>query len=96
MNKLLEYREKLNLTQEELAQKAGVSTRTIQRIEKGTEPKGHTLKVLAKALGVSEDNLKENKSLSDKKAIDYQMAKYINLSSILGVIFPPFNILYKV
>lgn len=93
LNKLLKYREKLNLTQEELAEKAGVSTRTIQRIEKGTEPKGHTLKVLAKALGVSEDNLKENKSQLETKVIDYQMAKYINLSSIFGVVFPPFNIL---
>lgn len=93
LNKLLKYREKLNLTQEELAEKAGVSTRTIQRIEKGTEPKGHTLKVLAKALGVSEDNLKENKSQLKTKAIDYQMAKYINLSSIFGVVLPPLNIL---
>ncbi len=93
LNKLLKYREKLNLTQEELAEKAGVSTRTIQRIEKGTEPKGHTLKVLAKALGVSEDNLKENTSQLETKVIDYQMAKYINLSSIFGIVFPPFNIL---
>ncbi|SFS76599.1 helix-turn-helix domain-containing protein [Lutibacter maritimus] len=93
MNKLLKYREKLNLTQEELAEKAGVSTRTIQRIEKGTEPKGHTLKVLAKALGISEDDLKENKSESKTKIINYQLAKYINLSSIFGVVFPPLNII---
>lgn len=92
MNKLLKYREKLNLTQEELAEKAGVSTRTIQRIEKGTEPKGHTLKVLAKALEITEDDLKNNKTESEEM-IDYQLVKYINLSSILGVIFPPINIL---
>jgi transcriptional regulator with XRE-family HTH domain len=69
LNKLLKYREKLNLTQEELAEKAGVSTRTIQRIEIGTEPKGHTLKVLAKALEISEDDLKENKSESKTNTI---------------------------
>ncbi|WP_203293579.1 helix-turn-helix domain-containing protein [Luteirhabdus pelagi] len=91
MNKLLKYRANLNLTQEELAEKAGVSERTIQRIEKGTEPKGHTLKVLAKALGVSEDDLKGNTSV--KEAINYQLAKYINLSSTLGIILPPINIL---
>ena len=70
LNKLLQYREKLNITQEELAERAGVSTRTIQRIEKGTEPKGHTLKVLANALRVSENNLKENQ-------IDEDTATYI-------------------
>lgn len=91
MNKLLKYRANLNLTQEELAEKAGVSERTIQRIEKGTEPKGHTLKVLAKALGVSEDDLKGNTSVQE--TINYQLAKYINLSSTLGIILPPINIL---
>lgn len=93
LNKLLKYREKLNLTQEELAEKSGVSTRTIQRIEKGTEPKGHTLKVLAKTLGVSEDKLKENISEPKTENINYQLTKKINLSSIFGVVFPPFNIL---
>ncbi len=91
LNKLLKYREKLNLTQEELAEKAGVSTRTIQRIEKGIEPKGHTLKVLAKALGINENELKENQP--ETKSINYKVAKHINLSSILGVILPPINIL---
>ncbi|MCO7184884.1 helix-turn-helix domain-containing protein [Tenacibaculum sp. IMCC1] len=93
MNKLLKYREKLNLTQEELAEKAGVSTRTIQRIEKGTEPKGHTLKVLAKTLGVTEDELKENIAEPKTETINYQLTKQINLSSILGIILPPINIL---
>ncbi|MDC1162174.1 helix-turn-helix transcriptional regulator [Tenacibaculum sp.] len=95
MNKLLKYREKLNLTQEELAIKAGISARTIQRIEKGIEPKGHTLKVLAKALGVSEDDLKEAKLelVPETVPMNYQLIKYINLSSILCVIFPPINIL---
>jgi len=93
LNKLLKYREKLNLTQEELAEKAGVSTRTIQRIEKGTEPKGHTLKVLAKTLGISEDELRVRKSELETKTINYQLAKYINLSSIFGIVFPPLNIL---
>ena len=41
MSILLELREKLNLTQEELAKKANISVRTIQRIEAGTKPKLH-------------------------------------------------------
>jgi transcriptional regulator with XRE-family HTH domain len=44
MSKLKQIREQQNLTQEELAEKSGISVRTIQRIESGTEPKGHTLK----------------------------------------------------
>jgi len=46
MSRLLEFREKLNLTQEELSEKSGVSVRTIQRIEAGKEPRGYTLKTL--------------------------------------------------
>ncbi len=86
MNKLLKYREKLNLTQEELAEKAGISARTIQRIEKGTTPKGHTLKVLANALGVNENDLKED--LFKSETINYQLVKYINLSSLPFVMIP--------
>ena len=48
MSKLREIRERHNLTQEELSEKSGISVRTIQRIESGTEPKGHTLKILTK------------------------------------------------
>jgi len=93
MNKLLKYREELNLTQSELAEKAGVSERTIQRIEKGIEPKGYTLKVLANALGVSENDLKEKKTETEVYSINYQLTKIINFSCILGVILPPLNIL---
>ncbi|HBW81513.1 MAG TPA: DNA-binding protein, partial [Sphingobacterium sp.] len=54
MNKLQSLREKLNLTQEELAQKSNISVRTIQRIEAGQSPKGYTLRALAQALNVEE------------------------------------------
>lgn len=93
LNKLLKYREQLNLTQAELAKKSAVSERTIQRIEKGAEPKGHTLRVLARALGVAEDELKESTTKPKTETINYQLTKHINLSSIFGVILPPINIL---
>jgi transcriptional regulator with XRE-family HTH domain len=86
MSPLLEYREKLNLTQEELAVKANVSVRTIQRIEAGTKPKGYTLETLSKALGVSKENLLEEKN--EKNNFNKQLIKYINLSSILLIILP--------
>ena len=57
MSELKKIREKQNLTQEELAEKSGLSVRTIQRIEAGTEPKGYTLKTLASTLEVSEKDL---------------------------------------
>lgn len=86
MSPLLELREKLNLTQEELATKANVSVRTIQRIEAGTKPKGYTLDTLSKALGVSKEDLVKEK-IEPKKS-NKQLIKYINLSSILLLILP--------
>jgi transcriptional regulator with XRE-family HTH domain len=86
MATLTEYREKLNLTQEELATKSGISVRTIQRIESGVKPKGYTLQSLCKALGISkEDLLKENE---ESEKINKQLIKYINLSSIILLIVP--------
>lgn len=59
MSNLIKFREQQNLTQEELAEKSGISVRTIQRIEAGTQPKGYTLKVLAIALEISEEELSQ-------------------------------------
>jgi transcriptional regulator with XRE-family HTH domain len=53
MESLKELRLKHYLSQSELAQKAGLSTATINRLEKGrTKPVYKTIRVLAKALGV--------------------------------------------
>ena len=57
MSILKRVREGQHLTQEELSSASGISVRTIQRIESGVLPKGHTLKALAKALQVSENDL---------------------------------------
>ena len=57
MSELKKIREEKNITQEELAEKSGLSVRTIQRIEAGTEPKGYTLKTLASTLDISEKDL---------------------------------------
>jgi len=92
MSKLFKYREKLNLTQEELSHKSGISVRTIQRIEAGTNPKGHSLKALAIALEIEESKLVEN--ATKKEDISYTLLKLINLSSLLFVFTPPLNILF--
>jgi transcriptional regulator with XRE-family HTH domain len=97
-SKLQEYREKLNLTQLELAEKTGISVRTIQRIEAGTIPKGHTLKVLSKALGTDTEDLQKT---DEKPGYNYTLIKYINLSTLLfvipllNVVAPLFIMFYK-
>lgn len=49
-------RKQQGLTQEELAEKAQVTVRTIQRLERGeSTPRGYTLKAIAAALGTSPD-----------------------------------------
>lgn len=105
MSKLKQVREQKNMTQEELSDQSGISVRTIQRIESGTNPKGHTLKTLSKTLGILENELldipveidpipeEEPKILQLESTIDFGKIKLINLSSILFVILPPLNII---
>ncbi|MBB5283930.1 transcriptional regulator with XRE-family HTH domain [Rhabdobacter roseus] len=90
MSKLLALRQQLNITQEELCEKSGVSVRTIQRIEAGTAPKGYTLKALAKGLGVSEADLLDEKEKSVRDESTW--LKVINLSPLPFIVIPPLNI----
>ncbi|MFC2187448.1 helix-turn-helix domain-containing protein [Fulvivirgaceae bacterium LMO-SS25] len=90
MSKLREIRERHNLTQEELSEKSGISVRTIQRIESGTEPKGHTLKILTKTLDLKENELIEKPK--DQKPINFSLLKIINISSVVFAFLPPVNI----
>jgi transcriptional regulator with XRE-family HTH domain len=104
MSKLKSLRELQNLTQEELAEKSAVSVRTIQRIETGKEPKGYTLRILAKVLKVAESELqtqeieRETTAITKEKtqetiSINYAALKLINLSAIPFIVLPPFNII---
>jgi transcriptional regulator with XRE-family HTH domain len=107
MSKLKGIREQQNLTQEELSEKAGISVRTIQRIEAGTDPKGYTLRVLAETLDIPEKELLnklveiENKEEINQKMmpkeeqilLNYSLIKLVNLSSLPFFILPPLNIL---
>lgn len=90
MSKLKKIREKQNLTQEELSDKSGISVRTIQRIEAGNEPKGQTLKILAKTLGVKESELLKQEI---PHGINPTLLKAINLSSLPFTVIPPVNII---
>lgn len=90
MSRLLAIRQKLNLTQEELYERSGISVRTIQRIEAGTSPKGYTLKALAKGLGVSEDELTDKEEVLTPEHAKW--LKLINFSALPFMFLPPLNI----
>ncbi|TYP96854.1 helix-turn-helix protein [Sphingobacterium allocomposti] len=93
MSKLTEQREKLHLTQEELAEKSGISVRTIQRIESGQRPKGYTRKALARALDVDESYFDADRDLAGTYQNVLKWNKIVNLSVLPFVCFPPLNIL---
>lgn len=84
MTKIRNLREAKNLTQTELAEKSGLSLRTIQRIEAGNIPKGFTLKAVAKALEIEPENLFN----ADEENPNIDRAKLINLSALSGLIIP--------
>lgn len=84
-----ELRLKKGLTQEELAARTEVSTRTIQRIENGdVDPRAYTLQMIAKALEVdfslfAEEELKEETNKDDRMVL-----AMIHLSGLLLLFFP--------
>ncbi|HFK5560752.1 TPA: helix-turn-helix domain-containing protein [Elizabethkingia anophelis] len=84
-------REEQNLTQTELAEKSGVSLRTVQRIEAGNIPKGFTLKALAGALEVDPEDLVAKKD----EVRNVERAKLINLSALLGLVIPLGGIIFS-
>ena len=75
--KIRERRTHLGLTQTELANKIGVTLRTITKYEKqGVMPRGRNLRELAKVLGVSEVYL-ANEEIEDE-TYGFEEAPYID------------------
>ena len=65
--KIVQIRKMKGFSQEELSDKAGISLRTLQRIEKGeTEPRGHTLRALTEVLEVPIEELMDFTKKEDK------------------------------
>ncbi len=76
-------------SQEHLADSAGISLRTLQRIEGGqTEPRGHTLIALAQVLDVAIEDL-----MDFTKEENSGTLHEINLSALAYWVFPLGNIL---
>lgn len=88
-NKVKILREEKNMTQNELAEKSGLSLRTIQRIEAGNILKGFTLKTIAKTLETDSEKLFEKTEI-----VDIERAKFINLSVLSGLIIPFGSIIF--
>lgn len=91
-NKVQYYRLKHNMTQIQLAEKSGLSLRTIQRMEAGTIPKGYSLQAIAAVFGTSPESLLHQK----EKKIDVHRVKIINLSALSFLILPFGNIILPI
>jgi len=94
VDKIKEFRNQKGWTQSELAERAGLSLRTIQRIESGQSIlKGHTLQVLSKVIGINPAEFFETDgSLISEEQIE--RLKFINLSALAIVIIPFGNIIF--
>jgi transcriptional regulator with XRE-family HTH domain len=98
-------RKSKGLSQEALAEEAGVSLRTIQRLEQGdTTPRSYTMQALATALGVPLEELREEPALlpapvaeapapTSALPSDATQLQLLNLSALGLLLFPFLNLL---
>ena len=74
--KIKELRRKKGLSQEELAEQAGINLRTIQRIENNeSEPRGNTMHLICKVLDIHAEDI-----LDYGKQTDNSFMMYFHLS----------------
>lgn len=99
-SKLAVYRRKKGLTQENLAELSGVTTRTIQRIEKGSVvPHVQTLKILADCLEIDPELLMDaaegSASLQEQPVVEQSsITPLFHLSALIGMCLPILNIVF--
>lgn len=89
--KIKELRTRKGLSQEELAEQAQLSLRTVQRIENDeTEARGDTLKRLATALNIDTEFLTEtpHEAIEPMSEDNRRLLTLINLSALSFIIFP--------
>ena len=84
-----ELRKRSGISQELLAENAGLSLRTVQRIENGkTQPTGDSIKRLSNALKVTPNDLIDWQITEDNKVL-----LLLNLSQLAFIAFPLLGIL---
>jgi len=90
MNVIKKKRAELGYTQNALAEKTGLSLRTIQRIEGNAKvPKGHTLKSLSKAFNTEPQALQKRFQTKEQtEESDILSIKTINISILAFFITP--------
>ena len=87
--KIVQIRKMKGLSQEELSDRAGISLRTLQRIEKGeTEPRGHTLRALTEVLDVPVEEMMDFTKKEDKGFL-----QVMSLSALAFWFMPLLNII---
>jgi transcriptional regulator with XRE-family HTH domain len=90
--KIRSEREKRGWTQAELAGKAKLSVRTVQRLEKGTPPSSETLRLIAETLGIDVSELTQNVRRTHFKCPYSKSEKLLvgvtTVALLLIVIFP--------
>ena len=88
-NRIADIRKQKALSQEELADRASINIRTLQRIEKGeTEPRGHTLNALCQVLDLRPEDI-----LDYGKEEDRQFRIILHLSVLAFLVIPLGNLL---
>ncbi len=87
--KIADIRKQKGLTQEELAESAGINLRTLQRIEKNeNEPRGNTLQSLCGVLDINIENIVDYGKTENKSYI-----MFMYLSVLSGIVLPLGNII---
>lgn len=94
-SRIVQLRKSAGLTQEELADKAGVTVRTIQRIENNeTMPRAYTMRRIAEALGVTVQDLHEVGAVkAPASEPDVANLQWLNLSCFFYLIIPFVHVL---
>lgn len=95
--KISAQRKNSGFSQELLAENAGISLRTIQRIEKNkSKPRPYTLKVIADALNIQMEELADEQNTTTESIAGTDSLPKINLinsSALSGILIPLFNII---
>src|SRR5262245_57661534 len=76
-------RQKRSWTQEQLAERAKLSTRTVQRIESGEESSAETLRLIAEAFGLPADALRSAAVRTDFGA---PWARFVKITTVLVIV----------
>lgn len=93
-DKLITLRKLQGLSQDKLAEKAGINIRTLQRIEKNeVKPQPYTLGCLADSLGVTIEDLTISVPISVKEEKSPRELSLLHFSALAGCVIPLGNIL---